>query len=64
MENLGFDFAIYKTLIEMWPNMPIEFKKKYASYRSKHFKGSGLGDKKKREILIDAGFTETWTLNE
>lgn len=63
-DKLSFDYAFYKVVVELWPNLPKEYRAKYASARSKHFNASvGIGDKKKRQMLIDCGFENVWTLS-
>jgi hypothetical protein len=58
--GMSFDKAFMILVTDYWPYLPDEFKSEFASARSKHFHGPGIGDKMKRRMLEASGFTGVW----
>lgn len=47
----------FEHLLDNWKSQGQEYKDKYKSYRSKFLKNGPVGEKKKREMLIEAGYS-------
>jgi hypothetical protein len=55
----------FEHLLKNWESQAPEFVQKYKSYKSKYLakksgRGEGIGEKKMREMLVEAGYTEEW----
>jgi hypothetical protein len=63
---MTIDQAI-KELIKNWKEQDKEFKNKYRSYKSKYLKSlkdkkaEKIGEGKIKEMLLEAGYSETWS---
>jgi hypothetical protein len=57
---MTFEEAFKELITVDWSRQSPAYKAKYGPYRSKSMAGKSVGDKIKREMLIQAGYTEQW----
>jgi len=55
----------FDELLKTWSELPKEFKDKYRAYKSHYLNGTHeVGLKIKREMLLEVGWHENWTLSK
>lgn len=59
---MTFEEAFQNLIIDNWSFQSVAYKAKYGPYRSKSLAHKSVGDKIKREMLIEAGYKENWSL--
>ena len=55
--------AAFKHLVAHWTDQPVRFRKKHRQRKSQFITGKGVGEKSKKKILAEAGYTfhpEQW----